>query len=99
MRNLRRAAVLVFLALALVAPSAFAKEGLSTKPQLRQVQQVGLLGNLWSFIARLLPAQGISPTQNTDEGCRLEPLGLCAPTQNTDAGCRMDPLGACLPDH
>jgi|GEM_PF-1127405 len=107
---------MVFLAIALVAPSVFAKDGRPAQSQPRHAQQVGLLGNLWSFITRFLPAQGTSGTfdclvgdsgcridpwgntenQNTDEGCRMDLLGLCGPTQNIDEGCRLDPWGLCV---
>jgi hypothetical protein len=50
------------------------------------------LGRLWSYFTNLW----------SEEGCRIDPNGLCAthsfapaPTDLVDSGCRIDPDGRC----
>jgi hypothetical protein len=97
MRNLRTAAALVVLVLAfsLAAPAAFAGAAprqASLQARHAQAPSGGVLESLWSLVTRLFSA---TPTVNTDEGCRIDPLGACLP--HTDEGCGIDPLGRCLP--
>lgn len=33
-----------------------------------------------------------------DEGCGIDPSGLCAPAPSQDAGCIIDPNGGACPD-
>lgn len=33
----------------------------------------------------------------SDEGCIMDPDGLCAPAPQTEEGCIMDPNGGCKP--
>lgn len=44
----------------------------------------------WRFVLRIW----------MEEGCRIDPHGVCLPEQDTgsglDAGCRIDPHGACV---
>jgi len=51
-----------------------------------------VLTQVWSFFTGM---QG-------DNGCRIEPNGLCKPGETaavtTDNGCRLDPNGLCSPD-
>jgi hypothetical protein len=51
----------------------------------------GLLAQVWDLLTGV----------QTDNGCRIEPSGLCLPnasaTPTADNGCRLDPNGLCLP--
>jgi hypothetical protein len=91
---LRRAAVLVLLALSLGTSGVFATTARSEGPP-RPVRTasrnaVALFDTLWSRVTGAW----------TKAGCTISPWGQCLPnsatqTQNADAGCRIDPLGSC----
>ncbi len=106
MRIVRRAAVLILLALSLGTPWAGASplrlKGSTPRHVLDSLG--GLLASLWlkggcviDPLGRCAPG---APPQSTDSGCTMDPLGRCAPgAQNptTDGGCTMDPDGRCAP--
>jgi hypothetical protein len=105
MRNLRRAAAVAVLALALGAPCAYAREASSKAAfQARHAQPgISLLGDLWSFLGRLWtaqpsPAASLAVCAVGDAGCGVDPLGG-RQTQTVDAGCGLDPLGRCVTGH
>jgi len=68
------------------------------------------LTTLWSVAFGVFPYGSDSPrvtlppTENLDNGCKMDPFGGCrngsttpAPAPNADNGCRMDPFGGCAP--
>jgi hypothetical protein len=78
----------VLLLILLVLPVALQAAPLQTSPPARTVWSV--LAQVWSFL-----------TAQSDNGCRLDPNGLCLPGQSapamTDNGCLIEPDGRCLP--
>lgn len=52
-----------------------------------------LLDPVWAFLASIWSA----PAQS-DEGCGMDPSGLCNPQPQSDEGCGMDPNGRCIPN-
>lgn len=106
MRNLRRAAVLILLALTLCTPWAVASplRLAETTPHHVLDYLGGLLASLWLKSGCTMDPDGRcapgAPAQSTDGGCTMDPNGRCTTrTQNlsTDGGCTMDPLGRCTP--
>jgi hypothetical protein len=108
MRVLRRAAVLILLALTLGTPWAGATphRPAGATPQHFLDYLAGLLSDFWLKTGCTVDPLGRCVTgtqiQNPDGGCTVDPLGRCVTspqTPSTDGGCTMDPNGRCLPGH
>ena len=107
MRILRRAAVLILLALLLGTPWA----GASQSPRIASPPSFlaslgGLLTSFWLEGGCTLDPLGLcapsTQTLQVDGGCTIDPNGRCAPSTQTlqvDGGCTIDPNGRCAPDH
>jgi len=91
--TLRLRLIALLLAAALAVPCAAA----AAPAALHQPATPGLLQQLWTLLTSF---RGIT----LDDGCKMDPSGLCrpgsavpAPAITPDDGCKWDPSGLCRP--